>query len=112
MQSAPAVNRTRHVGSVSVRGRQCRYHMFLFQYGLYSAFMGCFVYCLMGTSRDITMGPTAIMSILVSEYAHDPWLPHSESSKDETVSYYHHLRKYKPCLMLKNISHIFNYVGK
>uniref|UniRef100_H2Z9G2 STAS domain-containing protein n=1 Tax=Ciona savignyi TaxID=51511 RepID=H2Z9G2_CIOSA len=34
------------------------------QYGLYSAFLGVFIYCLMGTSKDITMGPTAIMSIL------------------------------------------------
>ncbi|EDO34158.1 predicted protein, partial [Nematostella vectensis] len=32
------------------------------QYGLYSAFMGCFVYCVFGTSKDITLGPTAIMS--------------------------------------------------
>ncbi|XP_067860050.1 sodium-independent sulfate anion transporter isoform X2 [Heptranchias perlo] len=43
------------------------------QYGLYSSFMGCFVYCLLGTSKDITLGPTAIMSLLVSSYAyHDP----------------------------------------
>nr|XP_033817275.1 sodium-independent sulfate anion transporter isoform X3 [Geotrypetes seraphini] len=38
------------------------------QYGLYSSFMGCFVYCLMGTSKDVTLGPTAIMSLLVSFY--------------------------------------------
>uniref|UniRef100_UPI00398F1790 sodium-independent sulfate anion transporter isoform X2 n=1 Tax=Pristiophorus japonicus TaxID=55135 RepID=UPI00398F1790 len=43
------------------------------QYGLYSSFVGCFVYCLLGTSKDITLGPTAIMSLLVSSYAHhDP----------------------------------------
>ncbi|XP_070580297.1 sodium-independent sulfate anion transporter-like isoform X2 [Ptychodera flava] len=50
------------------------------QYGLYSAFMGCFVYCLLGTSKDITLGPTAIMSLMVSIFAgpvdennlHDP----------------------------------------
>uniref|UniRef100_H2Z9G3 SLC26A/SulP transporter domain-containing protein n=1 Tax=Ciona savignyi TaxID=51511 RepID=H2Z9G3_CIOSA len=36
------------------------------QYGLYSAFLGVFIYCLMGTSKDITMGPTAIMSILTN----------------------------------------------
>ncbi|XP_043570942.1 sodium-independent sulfate anion transporter isoform X2 [Chiloscyllium plagiosum] len=43
------------------------------QYGLYSSFMGCFVYCLLGTSKDITLGPTAIMSLLVASYAnHDP----------------------------------------
>ncbi|XP_077082209.1 sodium-independent sulfate anion transporter [Siphateles boraxobius] len=38
------------------------------QYGLYSAFMGCFVYCIFGTSKDITLGPTAIMSLLCSGY--------------------------------------------
>ncbi|XP_070596302.1 sodium-independent sulfate anion transporter isoform X1 [Erythrolamprus reginae] len=43
------------------------------QYGLYSSFMGCFIYCCLGTSKDITLGPTAIMSLLVSSYAfHDP----------------------------------------
>nr|XP_020669252.1 sodium-independent sulfate anion transporter isoform X1 [Pogona vitticeps]XP_020669262.1 sodium-independent sulfate anion transporter isoform X1 [Pogona vitticeps]XP_020669271.1 sodium-independent sulfate anion transporter isoform X1 [Pogona vitticeps]XP_020669280.1 sodium-independent sulfate anion transporter isoform X1 [Pogona vitticeps] len=43
------------------------------QYGLYSSFMGCFVYFLLGTSKDVTLGPTAIMSLLVSSYAsHDP----------------------------------------
>ncbi|XP_044531104.1 sodium-independent sulfate anion transporter [Gracilinanus agilis] len=43
------------------------------QYGLYSSFMGCFVYFFLGTSRDVTLGPTAIMSLLVSFYAlHQP----------------------------------------
>ncbi|NXA43479.1 S2611 protein, partial [Eudromia elegans] len=43
------------------------------QYGLYSSFMGCFVYCLLGSAKDVTLGPTAIMSLLVSSYAcHDP----------------------------------------
>ncbi|XP_061736582.1 sodium-independent sulfate anion transporter [Nerophis ophidion] len=34
------------------------------QYGLYSAFMGGFIYALLGTSKDVTLGPTAIMSLL------------------------------------------------
>ncbi|XP_023672728.2 sodium-independent sulfate anion transporter [Paramormyrops kingsleyae] len=38
------------------------------QYGLYSAFMGGFVYCIFGTSKDITLGPTAIMSLLCASY--------------------------------------------
>ncbi|XP_052395509.1 sodium-independent sulfate anion transporter isoform X1 [Carassius gibelio] len=38
------------------------------QYGLYSAFMGGFIYCVFGTSKDITLGPTAIMSLLCAEY--------------------------------------------
>ncbi|XP_061086852.1 sodium-independent sulfate anion transporter [Conger conger] len=38
------------------------------QFGLYSAFMGGFIYCVFGTSKDITLGPTAIMSLLCSSY--------------------------------------------
>uniref|UniRef100_A0A3Q3LV73 Sodium-independent sulfate anion transporter n=1 Tax=Mastacembelus armatus TaxID=205130 RepID=A0A3Q3LV73_9TELE len=34
------------------------------QYGLYSAIMGGFIYTLLGTSKDVTLGPTAIMSLL------------------------------------------------
>lgn len=45
------------------------------QYGLYSAFLGCFVYCIFGTSKDITLGPTAIMSLMVSAYG-KPEVPH------------------------------------
>ena len=39
------------------------------QYGLYSAFMGCFVYIFFGTSKDVTVGPTAIMALMTAEYA-------------------------------------------
>ena len=36
------------------------------QYGLYTAFMGCFIYAVFGTSKDITLGPTAILSLLTA----------------------------------------------
>lgn len=39
------------------------------QYGLYSAYLGCFVYCVFGGSKDVTLGPTAIMSLMVARYA-------------------------------------------
>lgn len=39
------------------------------QYGLYSAFVGCFVYCVFGGSKDVTLGPTAIMSLMVDRFA-------------------------------------------
>jgi len=39
------------------------------QYGLYSAFMGCFVYMFFGTSKDVTVGPTAIMALMTAQYA-------------------------------------------
>uniref|UniRef100_A0A1I8N9R7 STAS domain-containing protein n=1 Tax=Musca domestica TaxID=7370 RepID=A0A1I8N9R7_MUSDO len=38
------------------------------QYGLYSAFMGCFVYIVLGTCKDITVGPTAIMALMVQTH--------------------------------------------
>nr|CAD7264387.1 unnamed protein product [Timema shepardi] len=34
------------------------------QYGLYSAFMGCFVYLILGSCKDITIGPTALMALM------------------------------------------------
>ena len=42
------------------------------QYGLYSSFMGCFVYALLGSSKDIAIGPVAIISLLVSSFALSP----------------------------------------
>jgi len=39
------------------------------QYGLYSAFMGCFVYMVFGSCKDITIGPTAIMALMTGIHA-------------------------------------------
>ncbi|GAV04435.1 hypothetical protein RvY_14710 [Ramazzottius varieornatus] len=41
------------------------------EYGLYSSFMGPFMYALFGTSSHVTVGPTALLSLLTSAY-----LPH------------------------------------
>ncbi|XP_054284812.1 sodium-independent sulfate anion transporter-like isoform X2 [Macrosteles quadrilineatus] len=38
------------------------------KYGLYSGFVGCFVYAILGSTKDITIGPTAIMALLSHEY--------------------------------------------
>jgi len=40
------------------------------QYGLYTAYMACFVYCLLGTSKDVNLGPAAVMSLLTAEFGH------------------------------------------
>ncbi|XP_077490089.1 sodium-independent sulfate anion transporter-like isoform X7 [Amblyomma americanum] len=40
------------------------------QYGLYTAFMGSFIYTVFGSCKDLTIGPTAIMSIMTGEYTH------------------------------------------
>ncbi|KAI9139385.1 sulfate transporter family-domain-containing protein [Paraphysoderma sedebokerense] len=37
------------------------------EYGLYSAFLGVFIYTFFGTSKDITIGPTAVMSLLIGQ---------------------------------------------
>lgn len=37
------------------------------QYGLYSGFMGCFVYFFFGSVKDITIGPTAIMALMTQK---------------------------------------------
>ncbi|OAD04257.1 hypothetical protein MUCCIDRAFT_117291, partial [Mucor lusitanicus CBS 277.49] len=37
------------------------------QYGLYSSFVGLCLYCFFGTSKDISIGPTAVMSLLVGQ---------------------------------------------
>jgi len=42
----------------------------LFQYGLYSSFMASFAYFFLGTSKDVNVGPTAVMSLLVAEFGH------------------------------------------
>ncbi|CAL8103463.1 unnamed protein product [Orchesella dallaii] len=38
------------------------------QYGLYSAFIGCFIYIFVGSTREITIGPTAVMAIITLSY--------------------------------------------
>ncbi|KAH9951374.1 sulfate permease [Amylocystis lapponica] len=37
------------------------------QYGLYSAFVGTLIYCLFATSKDVSIGPVAVMSLTVSQ---------------------------------------------
>ncbi|KAI8992281.1 sulfate transporter family-domain-containing protein [Pilobolus umbonatus] len=37
------------------------------EYGLYSAFVGLIVYCLFATSKDISIGPTAVTALLVGQ---------------------------------------------
>lgn len=37
------------------------------QYGLYSSFMACFIYTILGSCKDVPVGPTAIIAILTRE---------------------------------------------
>lgn len=42
------------------------------QYGLYSSWISSFVYVIFGSAKDITLGPSAISSILTGIYATSP----------------------------------------
>ena len=44
------------------------------QYGLYSAYLGCFVYCVFGGCKETAFGPTATTSLMVSRF--DKGEPH------------------------------------
>lgn len=39
-----------------------------FQYGLYSGLMGCFVYLILGSCKDVNIGPTAIMALMIQPH--------------------------------------------
>lgn len=41
------------------------------QYGLYSAFMGSLVYVMLGTVREVSIGPTSLMSIVTISYTYE-----------------------------------------
>ncbi|XP_071498153.1 sodium-independent sulfate anion transporter-like [Diadema antillarum] len=53
-------------------------------YGLYAAIMGGFVYAIFGMAKDVSVGPTAIMSLLVSQYGTP--LPEDEELNDPTYA--------------------------
>ncbi|KAF4525828.1 hypothetical protein B566_EDAN013930 [Ephemera danica] len=40
------------------------------QYGLYSAFLGSFVYIVFGTVKEVNLGPKALLSLLTFNYTH------------------------------------------
>ncbi|RPA73444.1 sulfate permease [Ascobolus immersus RN42] len=40
------------------------------EYGLYSSFIGVFIYCFFATSKDVTIGPVAVMSLEVAKVIH------------------------------------------
>lgn len=41
------------------------------QFGLYSSFMGSFVYVIFGTIKEVSVGPTSLMSIVSLAYTRD-----------------------------------------
>ncbi|XP_059619978.1 sodium-independent sulfate anion transporter-like [Phlebotomus argentipes] len=42
-------------------------------YGLYGSFMGCFVYIILGSHKDVPLGPTAIASLLTLQASAGVW---------------------------------------
>ncbi|KAJ2005106.1 hypothetical protein GGI04_002375 [Coemansia thaxteri] len=51
------------------------------EFGLYSSFVGCALYFIFATSKDITIGPVAVMSTLMGNILQDV-LPHLPQYKD------------------------------
>lgn len=43
--------------------------MLYLKYGLYSAFMGLFAYVFLGSVKESSVGPTAVMSLMTFTYA-------------------------------------------
>ncbi|XP_044016283.1 sodium-independent sulfate anion transporter-like [Aphidius gifuensis] len=41
------------------------------QYGLYSSFVGGFIYVFFGTIKEVSIGATSLMSLVTAEYTHD-----------------------------------------
>ncbi|CAG8527587.1 9435_t:CDS:2 [Diversispora eburnea] len=37
------------------------------EYGLYSSFVGMLIYCIFATAKDMTIGPTAVMSLILAQ---------------------------------------------
>lgn len=46
------------------------YIFYTFQYGLYSSLCGGFVYAILGTIPELNIAPTALLSLLTFQYAH------------------------------------------
>lgn len=42
----------------------------IFQYGLYGSFLGCLMYLFLGTCKEVSMGPTAIVSLMTYNTLH------------------------------------------
>lgn len=41
------------------------------QYGLYSGIVGPFIYALLGSCKDVAIGPTAVLALMVQPYVSD-----------------------------------------
>ncbi|CAG7835167.1 unnamed protein product [Allacma fusca] len=52
----------------TVGGLPPQYGLYSGFYGLYSGFVGCFVYIFFGGTKDVTIGPTAVMAIITLNY--------------------------------------------
>ena len=44
------------------------FYFFFLQYGLYSAFIGGIVYAFLGSCRQVTIGPTALLALMTSRH--------------------------------------------
>lgn len=47
------------------------------QYGLYGSFLGCFIYIVLGSCKDVPVGPTAIASLLTYQTVRSAGVEHA-----------------------------------
>ena len=47
------------------------------QYGLYTSFMGCFIYAIFGCCKEVAVGPTSIMAIIIAPYVAISGIPYA-----------------------------------
>ncbi|KAL5529157.1 hypothetical protein ACEPAG_5131 [Sanghuangporus baumii] len=56
------------------------------QFGLYSAFVGVFIYCFFATSKDVSIGPVAVMSATVAEIIRHVTNSHPGAWEPQTIA--------------------------
>ncbi|OQV21118.1 Sodium-independent sulfate anion transporter [Hypsibius exemplaris] len=80
------------------------------EYGLYSAFMAPFIYAVFGTSKDVTVGPTALLSLLTSAF-----IPHRTADAHVAATYAVLLAFFCGCFQLLmgilNLGFLMNFVS-
>eukprot|EP01136_Pigoraptor_vietnamica_P027357 Opistho-1_new@83551 len=55
------------------------------EYALYASYIGCFVYVFFGTSSNVTVGPTAIMSLMTAQVLSDLGVPELQKGQSAVI---------------------------
>eukprot|EP01136_Pigoraptor_vietnamica_P019762 Opistho-1_new@67762 len=55
------------------------------EYAIYASYIGCFVYVFFGTSSNVTVGPTAIMSLMTAQVLSDLGVPELQKGQSAVI---------------------------